>query len=168
MNTLIQGYMRAAQVWLCISLQSPLQLDTQMRQTVLSLGSYLIGQATTMDSARVLSDAMFLRSPWRTKHYRTVNRYVPPWELWSGKEIIFPQEPVFMPLDEQREVGARLIRSLRNTPSCCDQQSVKARSAPRCFLLISAPLIPGNFPMKNCSNHCGEVWQPDQAYRLPT
>jgi hypothetical protein len=38
MNEFIQQYMRQHQIWLTVGLQSPLQLDAQLQQTVLSLG----------------------------------------------------------------------------------------------------------------------------------
>jgi hypothetical protein len=71
-DTLIHAYMRSAQIWLTIGLQSPLQLDDQLRHTVLSLGTYLIGQAPTMEAARILADALYLRNPYWVKHYRKV------------------------------------------------------------------------------------------------
>jgi hypothetical protein len=64
-ETLINAYMRSSQVLLFLGLQSPLQLDPELRQLVLSLGSYLIGQQATPLAARILADNLFL--PIRSK-----------------------------------------------------------------------------------------------------
>jgi hypothetical protein len=70
LDEFIQQYMRSSQIWLTIGLQSPHQLDDQLRQTVLCLGTYLFGQAATMAGARILADALYLRDPYRVKYWR--------------------------------------------------------------------------------------------------
>jgi hypothetical protein len=107
MESFIAGYMRQHQIWLVVGLQSPLQLDEQLQQTVLSLGSYLFGQATTIDAARVLANAMFLSNPYRVNHYRQRTVRVSPRD-WDVVE-----EPEFMPLHEQRELFAQQIMKLK-------------------------------------------------------
>jgi hypothetical protein len=108
LDEFIQQYMRSSQIWLTIGLQSPHQLDDQLRQTVLSLGTYLIGQAATMDGARLLADALYLRDPWRVKYWRPVygmnERHV------YG---VIREQPEFLPLEEQTEVFATRIRRLK-------------------------------------------------------
>jgi hypothetical protein len=106
MDTLIHGYMRQHQIWLTVGLQSPLQLDDQLQQTVLSLGSYLFGQTPTIDAARVLATAMFLRNPYKVKFFRTVYTRVP-----RGADL--PVEPEFMPLPEQTELFAQRMMKLK-------------------------------------------------------
>jgi hypothetical protein len=59
MDEFINTYMRQHQIWLSVTLQSPLQLDPQLQQTVLSLGTYIIGQAATRDAAMLLANAFF-------------------------------------------------------------------------------------------------------------
>jgi hypothetical protein len=107
LDEMIQQYMRASQIWLTIGLQSPHQLDEQLRQTVLSLGTYLIGQAATMDGARLLADALYLRDPYWVKHWRAV------WGRPRGPLEVIAEEPEFMPLEEQTELFANRIRKLR-------------------------------------------------------
>jgi hypothetical protein len=109
-ESLIHAYIRSSQIWLFLGLQSPLQLDEQLRQTVLSLGSYLIGQQATPEAARILADSLFLRDPFRVKHYRLSYHYVPPSERKWDSGVT--EEPEYMPLLEQREIYANLIRNL--------------------------------------------------------
>jgi hypothetical protein len=113
LDEFIQQYMRSSQIWLTIGFQSPHQLDEHLQQTVLSLGTYLIGQAATMQAARLLADAMFLRDPWWVKYWRTVYVPVPRWARSSSETYELPQEPEFMPLEEQTELFANRIRKLK-------------------------------------------------------
>jgi hypothetical protein len=69
LDEFIQQYIRSSRIWLTIGLQSPHQLDEHLQQTVLSLGTYTFGQAATMEGARLLADALFLRDPYWVKHY---------------------------------------------------------------------------------------------------
>jgi len=109
LDEFIQQYMRSGQVWLSIGFQSPHQLDDQLRQTVLSLGTYLFGQAATMDGARLLADALYLRDPFRVKHWRAVYG-----RLFSHSPLdVIAYEPEFMPLEEQTELSVNRIRKLR-------------------------------------------------------
>jgi hypothetical protein len=109
LDEFIQQYMRSSQIWLTIGLQSPHQLDDQLRQTVLSLGTYLIGQAATMEGARLLADALYLRDPFWVKHWRAV--YGRPYSH-SPLDVI-AYEPEFMPLEDQTELYANRIRRLK-------------------------------------------------------
>jgi hypothetical protein len=109
-DSLIQTYMRSSQIQLFVGLQSPLQLDEQLRQTVLSLGSYLIGQQATPAAARLLADCLFLSDPYRVKHIRKTHHYVPPWN--HDPDAGVHEEPEYMPLLEQREIYANIIRRL--------------------------------------------------------
>jgi hypothetical protein len=113
LDTFIHEYMRQHTIWLTIGLQSPLQLDDQLQQTVLSLGTYLIGQAPTMAAARVLADALYLRDPFWVKHYCIVPdpppRGMTHWPDWHEP----PKEPEYMPLEQQTEIFAQRIRRLK-------------------------------------------------------
>jgi hypothetical protein len=111
LDEFIQQYMRSSQIWLTIGLQSPHQLDDQLRQTVLSLGTYLIGQAATMEGARVLADSVYLRDPYWVKHWRLAPDPLPRWARLDDYEP--PVEPEFMPLEEQTELFANRIRRLK-------------------------------------------------------
>jgi hypothetical protein len=108
---LIHQYQRSAQIWLSVGLQSPLQLDEDLQQTVLSLGSLILGQAATKAAARLLADNLCFPDPQHIKHERVIQRN--PYS--SGGVLIVPEpqkEPVFMPMQEQREVFAQRIQSL--------------------------------------------------------
>jgi hypothetical protein len=109
LDTFIHEYMRQHTIWLTIGLQSPLQLDRELQQTVLSLGTYLIGQAPTMQAARLLADATYRRDPFWVKHYRNV------WgkdHSWEPLQVI-DTEPEYMPLEQQTEVFANRIMRLK-------------------------------------------------------
>jgi len=112
-DTLIHTYMRSSQIWLTLGLQSPLQLDEQLRQTVLSLGTYLVGQATTMEAVRLLADALYLRDPYWVKHYRKVYVPQPRWAAHRAIDDDPPKEPEYMPLEQQTELFAQRIRRLK-------------------------------------------------------
>jgi hypothetical protein len=107
LDEFIQQYMRSSQIWLTIGFQSPHQLDEHLQQTVLSLGTYLIGQAATMAGARLLADSLYLRDPYWVKHY------IQTWGRTSRREHgVISEEPVFMPLEDQTEIFANHIRRL--------------------------------------------------------
>jgi hypothetical protein len=105
-DSLIQAYMRSSQIWLAIGLQSPLQLDEQLRQTVLPLGSYLIGQQTTPAAARILAESVYRLDRYKVWYTRTIYTRVA-----RGEEQ--PVVSQYMPLDLQREQLANRIRNLR-------------------------------------------------------
>jgi hypothetical protein len=94
-------------IWLAIGLQSPHQLDDRLQQTVFSLETYLIGQAATMQGARILADAMFLWEPYLVKHFRPVYG-----RLSRAEYGVIDEQPQFMPLNEQLEQAALRIRKL--------------------------------------------------------
>jgi hypothetical protein len=112
LDEFINQYMRGHNVWLTCIHQELNQIDEQLRNTLLSLGTYIIGGTSSMDSARVLADALFLRDPGRVKHWRKV------W-MSGGSLRGVPQppyvvdvEPEFMPLEEQKELFAQWVKQL--------------------------------------------------------
>jgi hypothetical protein len=112
LDEFINQYMRGHNVWLTCIHQELNQLDEHMRNTLLSLGTYIIGGTSSMDSARLLADALFLRDPSRVKHWRKV------W-MSGGSLRGVPQppyvvdyEPEFMPLEEQKELFAQRVKKL--------------------------------------------------------
>lgn len=113
LDEFMQQYMRASQIWLTLGLQSPHQLDEQLQQTVLSLGTYVIGQAATMAGARFLADALFLRDPWRVKYWRPGYEPRSRWASSRPKNYELSVEPEFLALEEQTEVFATRIRQLK-------------------------------------------------------
>jgi hypothetical protein len=143
-ETLINIYMRSSQIWLILGLQSPLQLDMQMGQTVLSLGSYLIGQQATPAAARILADSLFLSDPFRVKRYRERYHYVPPWGQTRDSGIT--EEPEYLPLLEQREIYANCIRKLRQYQFLLRPAVNEGEIGQAVFPLSIRTLDPGQFP----------------------
>ena len=109
LDEFIQQYLRGQNIWLTVSHQSIYQIDEQLRNTLLSLGSYMFGRAATMPEARILADVLFKRDPYLVKHWRKV---------WmSGGSLhglplppfVVDEEPEFMPLEEQQERFAQYL-----------------------------------------------------------
>jgi hypothetical protein len=112
LDEFINQYMRGHNVWLTCIHQELNQIDEHMRNTLLSLGTYIFGGSSSMESARLLADALFLRDPARVKHWRKV------W-MSGGSLRGVPQppyvidvEPEFMPLEEQKELFAQRVKGL--------------------------------------------------------
>lgn len=113
LDEFIQQYMRQHQIWLTVTLQSPLQLDEQLQQTVLSLGTYIIGQAPTIHAARLIADAIAFLNPYSVKHYRKVwARQGYPGYTSPLNYFVLDVEPEYMPLSEQQELFAQRIKNL--------------------------------------------------------
>jgi hypothetical protein len=70
MAEFIQEYLRNSNILLTVAHQSIEQLDDQLRQTLLSLGTYMFGKAATMEEARVLADVLWKKDPFLVKHHR--------------------------------------------------------------------------------------------------
>jgi hypothetical protein len=112
LDEFINQYMRGHNVWLTCIHQELHQIDEQLRNTLLSLGTYVIGGTSSMDAARLLADALFLQDPFRVKHLRKVwmsggsinGRPLPPY--------VVDEEPEFMPLEEQKELFAQRVKKL--------------------------------------------------------
>ena len=68
LDEFINQYMRNNTIWFTCAFQSINQVDEQLRNTVLSLGTYVFGRAGTMSEARILADALFYRDPFQVKH----------------------------------------------------------------------------------------------------
>jgi hypothetical protein len=112
LDEFINQYMRGHNVWLTCIHQELHQIDEQLRNTFLSLDTYIIGGTSGMDAARLLADALFLQDPFRVKHMCKVwmsggsinGRPLPPY--------VVDEEPVFMPLEEQKELFAQRVKRL--------------------------------------------------------
>jgi hypothetical protein len=109
LDDFINQYMRNHHIWLTVAHQSLYQLDQQLRNTLLSLGTYVIGRAATMSEARLLADVLYKTDPYLVKHWRKV---------WMGggslhgrplEPYVVDYEPEFMPLAEQQERFAQAI-----------------------------------------------------------
>jgi hypothetical protein len=108
LDTFINVYMRQHTIWFTAAHQELYQIDEQVRNTLLSLGTYILGATSSMTSARELVDALFSRDPWWVKHWRPVYGRV---TSHSPLEVI-DEEPQFMPLEEQTELFAQRIKNL--------------------------------------------------------
>jgi hypothetical protein len=107
LDEFINVYMRQHTIWFTAAHQELYQIDEQLRNTMLSLGTYILGATSSMESARDLADALFSRDPWWVKYWRPVYARTLPWQI----EII-AKEPEFMPLEEQTELFAQQIKKL--------------------------------------------------------
>ena len=108
LDEFINVYMRNSSIWFTAAHQELYQVDEQLRNTLLSLGNYIIGGTSSIESARVLADALFYRDPYWVKHYRPVYGRVLPYNPLA----VIAEEPEFMPLLEQRELFAQRIKKL--------------------------------------------------------
>src|SRR5918996_361830 len=108
LDTFINVYMRQHTIWFTAAHQELYQIDEQLRNTLLSLGTYIIGGTSSMQSARDLADALFFRDPYRVKDAEPIygRRY-----QHSRLEVIDVRLH-FMPLEEQTELFAQRIKKL--------------------------------------------------------
>jgi hypothetical protein len=112
LDTFINVYMRQHTIWFTAAHQELYQIDEQLRNTLLSLGTYILGGTSSMESARTLADALFSRDPWWVKYWRPVYEPRPYWARSRPDDYEPPKEPEFMPLEEQTELFAQRIKNL--------------------------------------------------------
>jgi hypothetical protein len=77
LDEFINVYMRQHTVWFTAAHQELYQIDEQLRNTMLSLGTYILGATSSMESARQLADVLFLRDPYWVKYWRPVSDPLP-------------------------------------------------------------------------------------------
>jgi hypothetical protein len=113
LDEFINQYMRNHHIWLTVAHQSLYQLDEDLRNTLLSLGTYVFGRAATMSEARLLADVLYKRDPYLVKHWRKV--WMSGGSLYGRPlaPFVADEEPEFMSLEEQQEEAARGIAELR-------------------------------------------------------
>jgi hypothetical protein len=114
LDEFINVYMRQHTIWFTAAHQELYQIDEQLRNTVLSLGTYILGGTSSMDSARQLADVLFSRDPYWVKYWRPVPDPLPYSDRRALRELGVPDpmEPEFMPLEEQTELFAQRIKNL--------------------------------------------------------
>src|SRR5918992_1314440 len=112
LDEFINVFMRQHTIWFSCAHQELYQIDEQLRNTLLSLGTYIIGGTSSMESARELADALYFRNPYKVKDYRLVYPPIPPWLRYSSRAYEPLEEPVYMPLEEQTELFANRIKKL--------------------------------------------------------
>jgi hypothetical protein len=108
LDEFINVYMRQHTIWFTTAHQELYQIDEQLQNTMLSLGTYIIGGTSSMKSARELADALYFRDPFRVKDAEPIygRRY-----QHSRLEAIDVRLH-FMPLEEQTELFAQRIKKL--------------------------------------------------------
>jgi hypothetical protein len=116
-DTLIQRYCRNHHIFLSVALQSLNQLDQTLRNTVLSLGTIVVGRLSTPEEARLLADVLFRTNPYFVKYNHRVWAHEPVINSYSGRTIgtnhfVIDHRPEFMPLDQQQELNAQAITNL--------------------------------------------------------
>jgi hypothetical protein len=100
-------------IWFTAAHQELYQIDEQLRNTLLSLGTYILGSTSSMASARTLADAVFSRDPYLVKHYKNVWGSAPDPRGGSFPVyFVIDVEPEFLPLEEQTELFAKRIKQL--------------------------------------------------------
>jgi hypothetical protein len=107
LDEFINVYMRQHTIWFTAAHQELYQIDEQLRNTLLSLGTYILGSTSSMQSARELADCLFFRDPWWVKYWRPVFARTLSWQI-----AVIAEEPEFMPLEEQTELFAQQIKKL--------------------------------------------------------
>jgi hypothetical protein len=113
LDEFINVYMRQHTIWFTAAHQEPYQIDEQLRNTLLSLGTYILGGTSSMQSARDLADALLFRDPYLVKHYRNVWGSAPnPRGTREPLYFVIDVEPEFLPLEEQTELFAQRIKKL--------------------------------------------------------
>jgi hypothetical protein len=102
--------MRNANIWFSCARQELFQLDGQLLNTLLSLGTYIISRQSNPDACRVLADHLWHTAidPYKVKNYTRVWGRPDPW----GPLAVIDLEPQFMPLPEQKEVFSQRISNL--------------------------------------------------------
>jgi hypothetical protein len=99
--------MRQHTIWFTAAHQELYQIDEQLRNTLLSLGTYILGGTSSMASARELADALFSRDPWWVKYWHPVYGR-------NERRVygVIAEQPEFLHLDEQTELFAQRIKGL--------------------------------------------------------
>jgi hypothetical protein len=107
LDEFINVYMRQHTIWFTAAHQELYQIDEQLRNTMLSLGTYILGGTSSMQSARELADALFSRDPWWVKYWHPVYGR-------NERRVygVIAEQLEFLPLEEQTELFAQRIKGL--------------------------------------------------------
>jgi hypothetical protein len=112
LDEFINVYMRQHTIWFTAAHQELYQIDEQLRNTMLSLGTYILGATSSIAAARELADALFSRDPWWVKYWRPLPEPIFRWPQRRPDNYEPLKEPVFLPLEEQTELFAKRIKKL--------------------------------------------------------
>jgi len=107
LDEFINVYMRQHTIWFTAAHQELYQIDEQLRNTLLSLGTYILGGTSSMAAARELADVLFSRDPWWVKYWHPVYGR-------NERRVygVIAEQPEFLPLEEQTELFAQRIKGL--------------------------------------------------------
>src|SRR5918997_4814553 len=108
MAEFIQEYLRNSNILLTVAHQSIEQIDDQVRNALLSLGTYIFGRAP-LPEARILADLLYSRDPMRVKYWHRVWGSQP--LIGSGGHYanahgVIDYRPELMNLEDQLEAAA--------------------------------------------------------------
>jgi hypothetical protein len=117
LDDFINVWMRNANIWFSCAHQELFQLDGHLRNTLLSLGTYIIGRQSNPEACRMLADYLFQPDVFRVKYSHRAWAHEPVINSYTGRTIgtnhfVIDQRPEFMPLDQQQEEAAQKIRNL--------------------------------------------------------
>jgi hypothetical protein len=135
LDEFINVYMRNHHIYFTCAHQSIYQLDDKLRNSLLSLGTYIFGRPATIQEARELGDLLWKNDPFRVKHSRKVWGKVDPplllgysrygydryparyqdylkWQSPDFPDYLLATEPEFMSLEDQREEAANILVEL--------------------------------------------------------
>jgi len=161
LDEFIQQYLRNHNIWLTVAHQSIEQIDEQLQNTVLSLGTYIFGRAGTKPEAQFLADAIFKADPFWVKHKRIRRNPWPPIEIRINhpEPPGFTEEPEFMPLSEQLEVQAQRINQQGLFEFLC-RPAIREGE-------VSTSVIPITIENVDRDPETGEYYFPDQSRLFP-
>jgi hypothetical protein len=136
LDEFINVYMRNHHIYFTCAHQSISQVDEKLRQTLLSLGTYLFGRAATIQEAREVGDVLWKKDPFRVKYehktwgkadrlllpprlssaaYRRIMQEYANSPKWGSPDFpyyVLDTEPEFMRLEDQQEEAANLLLDL--------------------------------------------------------
>lgn len=107
LDELINVYARNAMIWLCLCHQELFQLEERIQQTLMSLGTQILGVTSDMNAALSVAKQLFRINPYRIK------RYEPVYGSISGLPKVIDNRPVEFTIPEQQYEAAYELTSLR-------------------------------------------------------
>ena len=114
MAEFIQEYLRNSNILLTVAHQSIEQIDDQVRNALLSLGTYIFGPAP-LPEARILADLLYSRDPMRVRYWHRVwgsQPLIGSGGHYANAHEVIDYRPEFMNLEDQLEEAANRIAEL--------------------------------------------------------
>lgn len=113
LDYLLNVLCRNSNVWATIAHQQLWQLSERTQETLLSMGTQMIGVVSDFPSAEALAKRYWALSPHRVKRWRNVWMSSSDPQTGAALPFVVEQEPVDFPLDEQAFLAARAMMGLR-------------------------------------------------------